>query len=68
MMPEASTQLAHYRLDPSASTFKVQAFAEGLLSVFGHDPVIGIKDFSGEAEFVTGTFENAALSLTVRAA
>lgn len=66
MTPEP-IQLERYTLDPSASKFIVKAFAEGLFSAFGHDPVIGIKDFQGEAEFVPGTFENASLSLTIRA-
>ena len=64
---EAAAQLTHYRLDPAASTFTVQAFAQGLFSAFGHDPVIGVKDFQGEASFVPGTFENASLKLTVNA-
>ena len=59
--------LVHYRFDPAASRFTVQAFAEGLLSMFGHDPVIGVKDFQGEASFVPGTFENASLKLTINA-
>ncbi len=64
---EAAAKVAHYRFDPAASTFSVHAFAEGLLSAFGHDPVIGVKDFHGEATFVPGTFENASLKLTVNA-
>src|SRR5215813_528891 len=64
---EAAAKVAHYRFDPAASTFTVRAFAEGLLSAFGHDPVIGVKDFQGEASFVPGTFENASLKLTVNA-
>lgn len=64
---EAAAKLAHYRLDPAASTFTVKAFAEGLLSAFGHDPVIGVKDFQGEASFVPGTFENASVKLTINA-
>jgi len=59
--------LEHYRVDPAASTFTAQAFAQGLLSAFGHDPVIGIKDFQGEAQFVPGTFENASLKIIVNA-
>ena len=51
-MTEAAPGLVKYRLDAAASTFKVQAFAEGLLSAFGHDPVIGVKEFQGEASFV----------------
>jgi len=66
-MPETGTGLIHYRLDPAASKFTVQAFAEGLLSMFGHDPVIGVKDFQGEASFVPETFENASLKLTINA-
>ena len=67
MMPKTGTGLVHYRLDPAASKFTVQAFAEGLLSMFGHDPVIGVKDFQGEASFVPETFENASLKLTINA-
>src|SRR4029079_15432880 len=67
MTREVSTQVEDYLIDPAASTFTVQAFAEGLFSVFGHDPVIGIKDFSGEAQFVPVTFESALLNLTIRA-
>jgi len=67
MMPETGTGLVHYRLDPAASKFTVQAFAEGLLSLFGHDPMFGVKDFQGEASFVPETFENASLKLTINA-
>ncbi|HET6977172.1 MAG TPA: YceI family protein [Pyrinomonadaceae bacterium] len=67
MSTEAATGVEHYRVDAAASTFTVQAFAEGLFSAFGHDPVLGIKDFHGEAEFVPGTFENASLKLSINA-
>ena len=66
-MPETGSGLVHYQLDPAASRFTVQAFAEGLLSMFGHDPLIGVKDFQGEASFVPETFENASLKLTINA-
>jgi len=67
MSSEAAGKLEHYRLDAAASKFTAQAFAEGLFSAFGHDPVIGIRDFQGEAEFVPGTFENASLRLSINA-
>jgi len=57
--------LEHYRIDAAASKFTAQAFAEGLFSAFGHDPVVGIRDFQGEAQFVPGTFANASLKLTI---
>lgn len=66
-MPEADTGLVHYHFDPAASKLTVQAFAEGLLSMFGHDPVIGVKDFQGEVSFVPETFENTSLKLTINA-
>jgi len=61
----AKPEVAHYRLIAGQSTFTVQAFAEGLFSAFGHDPVIAIRDFSGELKFVSGTFEAASLQVTI---
>lgn len=60
-------EVVRYSIDAAASMFTAQAFAEGLFSAFGHDPVIGIRSFQGEAEFVPETFENAALKLTIDA-
>ena len=59
--------VVHYRPDAGRSRFTVQAFAEGLLSSFGHDPVIAIRDFEGEVEFVPGTLEGARVRLTIKA-
>jgi polyisoprenoid-binding protein YceI len=59
-------EIAHYRLDAGQSRFTVQAFAEGLLSSFGHDPVIAIRDFEGEVEFVPGTLEGARVRMTIK--
>ena len=69
---EAATQatetgLVRYRLVPEQSKFTVQAFAEGLFSAFGHDPVLAIKDFNGEVQFVPGSFESASLKITIKA-
>jgi polyisoprenoid-binding protein YceI len=61
----AGTEPVSYRLVPEQSKFAVQAFAEGLFSAFGHDPVIHIRDFAGEVQFVPGTFANASLKITV---
>jgi polyisoprenoid-binding protein YceI len=56
-----------YRLVADQSTFSVQAFSEGLLSAFGHDPILAIKDFAGEVQFVPGSFESASVKLTIAA-
>ena len=44
-----------FQIDPSASRFTVQAFATGLLSSFGHNPTIGMRDYDGEMN-LTQTF------------
>src|SRR5258705_1116622 len=67
MATEIDKQVAHYRFVPEESTFTVQAFAEGLFSAFGHDPVIGVRDFSGEAKFVPGTFEDTSVNVVINA-
>lgn len=56
-----------YRLDAGQSRFTVHAFAEGLLSSFGHNPTIAIRDFEGEAECAPDTFEAAKLRVRVNA-
>jgi polyisoprenoid-binding protein YceI len=65
MIPGVAKQIQRHRLVPEVSNFTVQAFADGLLSMFGHDPVIGIKEFSGQVEFVPDTFENASVTITI---
>jgi polyisoprenoid-binding protein YceI len=55
-----------YVIDASGSRFTVQAFATGLLSLFGHNPTIGIRDYDGEIQFVPDTYENASVRVTVR--
>ena len=63
----ADTKVVRYRLISEQSNFTVQAFAQGLLSAFAHDPVIVIRDFNGEVQFVPGTFEAALLKITINA-
>lgn len=59
--------MTHYRLDAGQSRFTVQAFAEGLFSSFGHNPVIAIRDFEGEAECAPDTLDAAKLRVKVKA-
>ena len=58
--------LAHFIIDARASRFTVQAFATGMLSVMGHNPTIGIRTFSGEADFNPETIEGGAFRLTIQ--
>ena len=59
------TETVTYVLVAAESKFTVQAFAEGLFSAFGHDPVIHIRGFTGEVSFVPGSFANASLEIRV---
>jgi polyisoprenoid-binding protein YceI len=55
-----------FALDTNASRFTVQAFATGMLSSFGHNPKIAIRDYDGDIQFVPDTYENAVVRLRVR--
>src|SRR5580704_13758593 len=55
-----------FLIDPSVSRFTVQAFATGLLSAFGHNPTIGIRDFEGEIQFIPETYDKASLHLSLK--
>jgi polyisoprenoid-binding protein YceI len=55
-----------YLIDVGASRFTVQAFATGLLSSFGHNPTIGIRDFDGEIECEPETYDQARVRINVR--
>jgi polyisoprenoid-binding protein YceI len=66
MSPEASA--VHYTIDPTSSRFAVRAFAAGLLSGFGHNPVIAFRDFSGEVNFASGDITKSSVGITIKAA
>jgi polyisoprenoid-binding protein YceI len=60
--------LTHYVVDARISRFTVQAVATGLLSAMGHNPTIGIRDFSGEFSFSPEAVQGNRFRLTVKAA
>ncbi|MDT5060958.1 MAG: hypothetical protein QOH63_1417 [Acidobacteriota bacterium] len=66
-MGENENGPVRYHLVAEQSRFTVQAFAEGLLSAFGHDPVIVIRDFTGEVEFTPDAPSEASVSVTIKA-
>jgi polyisoprenoid-binding protein YceI len=65
-MAETPTNL--YLIDSRASRFTVQAFATGLLSKMGHNPTIGIRDFSGEMKFNPDKLEAGSFHLLIKTA
>lgn len=62
------TPADRYVIDSRASRFTVQASATGLLARMGHNPIIGIRDFSGEMRFDPDKLEAGAFRLVIKSA
>jgi polyisoprenoid-binding protein YceI len=67
-METAKAILVHYVLDTKASRFTAQAFATGLLSAMGHNPTIGIRNFTGQVDFSADELKASGFRLTIQAA
>ncbi len=65
--PQVSSAAETYSINAMVSRFTVQAFASGLLSAFGHNPKIGIRDLKGEIRFNPAQIEQSTMHLVVRA-
>jgi|SwirhisoilCB1_FD_contig_51_3531294_length_1261_multi_2_in_0_out_0_2 polyisoprenoid-binding protein YceI len=50
------------------SRLTVRGFAGGLLAGFGHNPVLAIREFSGEAHFEPDAIEQSSFCLKIQAA
>jgi polyisoprenoid-binding protein YceI len=57
-----------YSLDAVQSQFTVHAFASGLAAVVAHNPKFAIRDFSGEARFISDTLRDASIQVRIKAA
>lgn len=57
-----------YSIEGRRSTFKVKAFAAGLLSALGHNPTISIPDFEGSIVFNPEVVEQSFLKMVIHAA
>lgn len=55
-----------FSIDATPSRFVVQGFATGMLSVFGHNPTIAIRDYDGEIQFTPDTVADASVRFAVR--
>ncbi len=62
-----STAIDAYAIDPLVSRFTVKAFATGLLSSFGHNPTLAVRDFSGQAKFSPEALDEASLVIRIKA-
>ncbi|HEV2914830.1 MAG TPA: YceI family protein [Pyrinomonadaceae bacterium] len=61
------TITVRYRIDARQSRFVVRAEASGLLSVFGHNPVIAVRGFGGDARFNADDPRQTSLLMLVQA-
>jgi polyisoprenoid-binding protein YceI len=61
------TATDRYAIDGRSSRFTVRAFATGLLAAMGHNPTIGIRDFSGEMRFNFDKLEADSFRLEIKA-
>src|ERR1700723_886608 len=64
----ATDAAIHYRIDAGMSRFTVRAFATGLFSSLGHNPTLAIRDYTGEATFVSSNPEQSAIRVSVKPA
>jgi polyisoprenoid-binding protein YceI len=62
----AETAADRYVIDGRSSRFTVRAFATGLLAAMGHNPTIGIRDFSGEMTFSPEKLEAGSLKIIIK--
>jgi polyisoprenoid-binding protein YceI len=60
------TSTDRYVIDARSSRFTVRAFATGVLAAMGHNPTIGIRDFTGEMKFNSDKLEAGPLEITVK--
>lgn len=60
------TATDRYVIDGRSSRFTVRAFAAGLLSAMGHNPTIGIRDFSGAMRFNPDALEAGSFRLAIK--
>jgi polyisoprenoid-binding protein YceI len=56
-----------YAIEGKSSSFTVRAFATGMLSAFGHNPMIAIRDLAGEVQFAPDSLEDSSLRLVIQA-
>src|SRR5207237_648906 len=64
----AGLSTERYRLDASQSKFIAHALAGGLLWFKGHDHLVAVREFSGEAQLTPDQINPASLEITAKSA
>ena len=68
MIEPAEGQGTRYTIDARGSRLTIHAYASGLLSAVGHDPVIAVRELSGEVRFAPDSPDAAAVLLKMSTA
>ena len=63
-----ATPAANYRLDASRSKFIAHALAGGLLWFKGHDHLVAVREFTGEARLDPDSLSGSSLEIVAKAA
>lgn len=66
--PSVQGAAIRYAIDSVASRFTARGVATGLLSAFGHNPTIALRDFTGDVWFDPARAEAARLHLRIPSA
>ncbi len=67
MKNDAENSGARYRIDAGRGSFKVQAFAEGMLSFMGHNPTFAVRRYGGEIQFAADNQVVDSMLLVIQA-
>jgi len=66
--PAAPAASGRYRLDASQSKFIAHAHAGGLLWFKGHDHLVAVREFTGEAQLTPNSLNQSSLLITAKTA
>jgi len=61
-----SPAVARFRINQGKSHLTARVSVGGLLSAFGHDHMISMRDLSGDAQLTPDTIEPASLRMTIK--
>ena len=67
MTEAAAAELTRYTVDGRGSRLTVTAYASGMLSAFGHNPVVAAREISGEVRFSPDRLDAATVQCRVAA-
>jgi polyisoprenoid-binding protein YceI len=67
-LPSQTTSVRRYVLDASRSKFVAHALAGGLLWFKGHDHLVAVQEFTGEAQLDPGVLTASSLQITAKTA